>query len=53
MGKSEGKRLLGRPRHRRKYNIMIKLMEADFIELARHRDIWWLLVNALMNFWIP
>ena len=53
VGKSEGKRLLGRPRHRRKDNITIKLMEADFIELARHRDIWWLLVNALMNFWIP
>ena len=34
VGKSEGKRTLGRSRHRRKDNIKINLLEADLIELA-------------------
>jgi hypothetical protein len=53
VGKSEGKRPLGRPRHRRKNNIKMNLLEADWIGLAQHRDRWWLLVNAVMNFWVP
>jgi len=53
VGKSEGKRTLGRCMHRRKDNIKINLMESDLIDLACHRDRWWLLVNAVMNFWIP
>jgi len=53
VGKSKGKRTLGRPRHRRRDTIKMDLLEADWIELAQHRDIWWLLVNAVMNFWVP
>jgi len=52
VGKSEGKRPLGRPRHRRKGSIKMNLLEAYLIELDRHRDKWWLLVNAVMNFWV-
>ena len=52
VGKSEGKRPLGRPRHRRKGSIKMSLLEAYLIELDRHRDKWWLLVNAVMNFWV-
>jgi len=50
LGKFEGKRPLGRPRHRRKDNIKMNLLEADWIGLAQHRDRWWLLVNAVMKF---
>ena len=53
VGKSEGKRPLKRPRHRRKYNIKMNLLEANWIELAQHRDRWWLLVNAVMISWVP
>jgi len=52
VGKSEGKRPLERPSRRRKDNIKMNLLEADLIELVRHRDRWWLLVNTVMNFWI-
>jgi len=38
VGKSEGKRTLGRHMHRRKDNIKINLLEPDLIELAHHRD---------------
>jgi hypothetical protein len=53
VGKSEGKRPLGRPRHGRKDNIKMNLLEADWIGLAQHRDGWCLLVNAVINFWVP
>ena len=53
VGKSEGKSPLGRPRPRRKDNIRMNLLEADWIELAQHRDRWWLPENAVMNFWVP
>jgi len=36
-----------------KDNIKMNLLEADWIRLAQHRDRWWLLVNAVMNFWVP
>jgi hypothetical protein len=54
VGKSEGKRPLGRPRHRWVDNIKMDLQEvgcgcADWIELAQERDRWWALVNAVMN----
>jgi hypothetical protein len=52
VGKSEGKRPLGRCRHKSK-DIKMNLLEADWIELAEQRDRWWLLVNAVMNFWVP
>jgi len=53
VGKSDGKKPLGRPRHRRKDNIKMNLLGADLIEMARHGDRWWLLVNAVMNIWVP
>jgi hypothetical protein len=54
-GKSEGKIPLGRHRHKCKDNIK---METGFrgvvlIHLAQDRDLWWLLVNRVINFLFP
>jgi hypothetical protein len=54
VGKSEGKRPLGRPRRRWEDNIVMDLMEIswkimDWIHLAQDRDQWWALVNTVMN----
>jgi hypothetical protein len=56
VGKPEGKKLLGRPRHRWDENIKMDLQEVgcggmDWIELTRDRDRWRALVNAVMNLW--
>jgi hypothetical protein len=49
VGKPEGKRALGRPRHRWVYNIKMGLKEIrwggiDWIDLAKDRDQWMALV---------
>ena len=54
MGKPEGKRSLGRPRHRGEDNIKMDLQEVgcegvDWIDVAQDRDRWWALVNVVMN----
>jgi hypothetical protein len=54
MGKPEGKRPLGRPTHRRVDGIRMDLREigwgsVDWIQLAQDRDLWWALVNTVMN----
>jgi hypothetical protein len=55
VGKSEGKRPLGRPRHRWEDGIRMDLREiglggVDWIRLAQDRDRWWAVVSAVMNF---
>jgi hypothetical protein len=54
IGKSEGKRPLGRPRHRWEVGIRMDLREigwgsVDWIQLAQDRDRWQALVNTVMN----
>jgi hypothetical protein len=58
VGKPEGKRPLGRPRHRWVDNIKIDLREIgsdgmDWIDLAQERDQWRALVSTVMNLWVP
>jgi len=58
VGKPEGKRPLGRPRHRWVDNIRTYLQEVgggymDWIWWAQNRDRWRTLVSAVMNLWIP
>ena len=54
VGKPDGKRPLGRPRHRWRDNIKMDLQEVwsggmDWMELAQDRNRWRALVNVLMN----
>jgi len=58
VGKPEGKRPLGRPRHRWEDYIKMDLQEVgcrsmDWIELAQDRNRWRALVNAVMNLRVP
>ena len=58
VGKPVGKRPLGRPRRRWVDNIRMDLQEVgcgygDWIGLARDRDGWRKLVNAVMNLRVP
>jgi hypothetical protein len=57
VGKPEGNRPLGRPRHRWEDNIKMDLREVgywglDWIRLAQDRDRRLALVNAVLNFWV-
>jgi hypothetical protein len=57
VGKSEGKRLLGRPRRRWVDNIRMDLVEVgwgdDWIGLAQDRNRWRALVNSVLNRRVP
>jgi hypothetical protein len=58
VGKPEGKRPLGRPRHRWEDNIKMDLQKVgcggmDWTGLAQDRDKWRALVNAVMNLQVP
>jgi len=58
VGKPDGKRPLGRPRHRWEDNIKMDHQEVgcggmDWIELARDRDRWRALVSTVMNLRVP
>jgi len=57
VGKSEGKRPVGRPRRRREDNIKMDLREVggggDWMELAQNRDRWRTPVNTVMNLRVP
>ena len=58
VGKPEGRRPLGRPRHRWVDNIRMDLQEVgcgymDWIGLAQDRDSWRTLVSAVMNLRVP
>ena len=58
VGKPEGKRTLGRPRHRWENNIKMDLQEVggvceDWMELAQDRDRWQALVSMVMKLRVP
>jgi len=58
VGKSDGKRRLGRPRRRWVDNIRMDLQEVGceymyWIGLAHDRDGWWTLVSGVMNLRVP
>jgi hypothetical protein len=58
VGKPEGKRPLGRPRHRWEDNIRMDLRDTgwgdmDWINLAQDNDHWRALVDTVMNLRVP
>jgi hypothetical protein len=58
IGRPEGKRPLGRPRHRWGDNIKLDLRETgidgvNWIQLAQDRAKWRAFVNMVMNLWVP
>ena len=58
VGMAEGKRPLGRPRHRWMDNNRLDLQEVgcgymDWIGRAQDRERWRTLVSAVMNLWVP
>jgi len=59
VGKSDGRRPLGRPRSRWEDSIKMDLREidwevvVDWMQLAQDRDQWRVLVNKVINFRVP
>ena len=58
VGKPEGRRPLGRPRHGWEDNSRADLHEmgcgsTDWIDLTQDRDRWWALVDVVMNLRVP
>ena len=58
VGKPEGKRPLGRPRHRREDNIKVDLQEVgggrgDWMELFQNSERWRALVSTVRDFRVP
>jgi hypothetical protein len=58
IGKTDGKRPLGRPTHRWVVNIRMDLVEVgwgnvDWIGLAQDRNRWRAVVNSVLNFRVP
>ena len=58
VGKPEGKRPMGRPRRRWVDNIRMDLQKVgcgymDWIGLVQYRDMWRMLVSAVMNLRVP
>jgi hypothetical protein len=55
VGKPEGKRPLGRPRHRWVDNINREIVwdGVDWIDMTLDRDQWRVLVNTVMNLRVP
>jgi hypothetical protein len=58
VGRPEGRRPLGRPRHRWEDNIKKDLRETgfwgvDWIHFAQDRDMWQALANMVMNLRVP
>jgi len=51
VGKPEGRRPQGRPRHKWVDNIRTDV--GIWIGLAQYRDRWWTLVSAIMNYRVP
>jgi hypothetical protein len=57
VGKPEGKRPLGRPRHKWEDNIKMNLQEVgcgdtDWIDVAQDRGRWRAFVNVVMQLWV-
>jgi hypothetical protein len=57
VGKPEGRRPLGRPRHRWEDGVRMDLREIGlggvaWIRLAQGRDLWRAVVSAVMNLWV-
>ena len=58
VGKTEGKRPLGRPTRRWEDNIKVDLQKVgcgfmDWVDLAQDKNSWRTLVNAVMNLRVP
>jgi hypothetical protein len=58
VGRTEGRRPLGRPRHRWEDDIKMDLQEVgwggmDWIDMAQDRGRWRALVSAVMNLRVP